>query len=138
MEGIFSGKVGMGSFFQKRVHGTRWKWRVNTYCRGMVVDARDYAHQRAILRSWPFSISTGTSIELLTQGGVGAVESVAGMPAVAEGMTDKGGFLGVAIRDTTTDVWLISKRRSFCGGSKWKDAWAALGLSGCQLPEFFS
>mmetsp|Transcript_61389 Transcript_61389/g.176718 ORF Transcript_61389/g.176718 Transcript_61389/m.176718 type:complete len:533 (-) Transcript_61389:20-1618(-) len=121
MEGVFSGKVGMGSFFQKRVHGTKWRWRVCTFCRGVVVDARDYAHQRAILRSWPFTVTGATSIEVLTQGGVGAQESVVGLPAVAEGMTEKSGFLGVAIRDNATNIWLACKRRTFCGGSTWKE-----------------
>lgn len=58
---------------------------------------------------------------MVTQGGVGAQESVAGLPATVEGMTNKTGFLGIAIRDVATDEWVLSRRRTFCGGSKWKE-----------------
>mmetsp|Transcript_88293 Transcript_88293/g.230389 ORF Transcript_88293/g.230389 Transcript_88293/m.230389 type:complete len:545 (+) Transcript_88293:85-1719(+) len=119
LEGVFHGRPGANMFFAKS-YGDKFRWRVTKHCQGLVLDARDYAHSQCVLRSKPFTLSPTTNVDVVTQGGVGAKASIAGLPVHFEGLSTDDGFLGVAIRDVAADQWLLSKRRSFCGGSTWK------------------
>lgn len=119
-EGVYDHRAGMEGFFHTSLGG-KWKWRVTLYCRGMVIDARDYVHQQAILRSDSFIVTTSSVITVVTQGGKGCLDSVVGMPAKVEGMTTGKGFLGIGIQDVAQGRWVLSKRKTVNGASTWRE-----------------
>merc|ERR1719343_1778840 len=68
------------------------------------------------MRSPPFTITVDTKLSFQTRGGNGPNsnpmrESVVGEPAVAEGLCNSRGFMGIALQDVSTGTWVASKHK---------------------------
>jgi len=122
---IYTGNSGTGSllnFFHVYI-GEQWVYdSAGSLAQGMTLSAGDAVHAKAILRSAMFVLQPSTQISVITTGGgTGSVftTSIVQQGAVVEsaGNTDGFGFLGLAIQDVETNMWLVSKRRSTAGST---------------------
>jgi hypothetical protein len=98
----------------------------------MVVDSD--THPNAALCTAPFYLTVDTTVSVETYGGRGALTNIDGQTAFIPGAAGSSGFLGIAIRDTAANLYLLSKCREENGDGS--SSVETLSFSSSELAPF--